>query len=141
MGFVEALLLCVFGGGGAFLIALGALILAPLYGWRSVEVEAECVDTIERNVEFGSAGDRTVFPGARKPVYRYYYNGVRCTASPMLTSNRPGYHPERGWCTIRINPKHPERVYSSERRFAAAILMGIGACWIAAAVLVGLLVP
>ncbi|MDO4619336.1 MAG: hypothetical protein Q4B09_01830 [Lachnospiraceae bacterium] len=69
-------------------------------------------------------------PDTKRPVYKYWYNGQYYTSAPMLRSNRKGYRPEYGKCRIRINPDHPEKVYSSERKYAAIILILIGSLYL-----------
>lgn len=138
---VRTILLAVFLFGGILLVLLGILIWRRLWGGNSVEVEAECIDLNVHTATLGFSTDRTYFPNSKRPVYRYYYEGRQYIASPRLSSNRPGYNPELGRCTIRINPKHPQKVYSPERKSAAIILIGIGAAWIAVAVLLAALLP
>lgn len=136
---VGLILLAVFSFGGGFLILLGLLIWRRL--WDSGSVEAECVDLGEHTQVLGVGSDRTYMPRAKRPVYRYFYQGRQYTASPLLSSNRPGYRPKLGHCTIRIHPKHPEKVYSPERKFAALILIGVGSLWLAIAALTAAILP
>lgn len=138
---LKVILLSVFFFGGAFMILLGSLIGRRLRDSGSVEVEAECIDLGVHTAVIGTGTDKTRFPGARCPRYRYTYRGKQYVSGPKLASNRPGYQPALGRCTIRINPGHPEKVYSPERRFAALLLIGIGAAWIAMAALCAVLLP
>jgi len=131
---VKTILLSVFFIGGVLLVLLGILIWRKLWGNRSVEVEAECIDVDIHTEAIGTGIDRTYFPNAKRPVYQYYYEGRQYTSSPLLASNRPGYKPAQGYCIIRINPKHPEKIYSPERKFVALILIIIGVAWIFVAV-------
>lgn len=124
------------GALGLFMLLLGLWILSPLWGFRSVEVEAECVAVQTGTASLGKRPDKTYYPDSKLPVYRYTYQGETYQSSPLLTSNRRGYKPKEGPCTVRINPMHPERVYSSERKFAAAILLSIGAIWIVLAIFI-----
>ena len=64
--------------GGAILILLGILILLPLYGWRSVRVEAECISV------------DVIYHYSKRPVYRYCYDGKKYESGPLMTSNRCG---------------------------------------------------
>lgn len=125
-------LLILFPLAGTILIIAGILTISRLYGKRSVEVDAECLGVNIKDVHMGiGAGyEHTVYHNTKNPVYRYYYNGKEYISSPLLSSNRPGYHPETGYCKIRINPNKPQKVYSSERKFAGAILIIVGAGWL-----------
>lgn len=133
-----AFLLILFPVGGIILTIAGILIISRLYGKRSVEVDAECLGVNIKDVHMGSSpnDDQTIYHNTQTPVYRYTYQGKQYTSSPLLSSNRPGYHPETGYCKIRINPNKPEKVYSSERKFAGVILMIIGVSWVLVPVLV-----
>lgn len=135
-------LFMIFTGGGILLLTVGILIISRLYGKRSVEVDAECLDVDIHDVHMSSLSthDHTVYRNTKNPVYRYYYNGKEYTSSPLLRSNRPGYHPQVGHCKIRINPDKPEIVYSSERKFAGAILIIIGASWLCVPILIPFLI-
>lgn len=138
---IKTLLLSAFLLGGALLILLGLLIWRRLWDCGSVEVPAECVDLNIHTEMLGTVSDRTYFPNSRRPVYRYRYEGQEYCSSPLLSSNRSGYEPALGRCTIRINPEHPEKVYSPERKFAALVLIGIGSMWIVVAALALILLP
>ncbi len=124
------LIFAIFTVIGAFLLWLGIFIIARMYGRHSVEVEAECIEVEVATVRMGSVGDRSYMPNTKRPVYRYYYEGQQYTSAPLLRSNRPGYRPEPGPCTIRINPAKPHKVYSPERKFAGGILIAIGAVYL-----------
>ncbi len=127
----DMLVFAIFFVLGIFLIGLGIWIQARAYGRHSVEVDAECVEVEESDYKTSAdPADYTYMKDAKRPVYRYWYQGQYYTSAPMLRSNRPGYHPQLGACKIRINPDHPERVYSSERKFASIILIGIGSLYI-----------
>lgn len=128
---IGAVLFGVFLLVGGFLILLGVLIWRKLWNGCSVEVEAECIDIGLHTEALGTGPERTYFPNAKRPVYRYVYQGRRYESGPKLSSNRRGYQPELGRCTIRIDAKHPEKVYSPERKFAALILISIGVLWLA----------
>lgn len=138
---IKAILLSVFGIGGVMMVLLGILIWRKLWGDNSVEVAAECIDRNAHTAVIGMGMDRTYYPDAKKPKYRYWYGGKEYISGPVLASNRPGYQPQPGRCTIRIDPNHPERVYSPERKFAALILIAIGVIWLLVAVLMGILLP
>ncbi len=130
-------LLFVFTAVGVLLIGLGTWIHRRMYGKHSVEVRAECIDV---NVEDYQSGfkpeDYTYYKNTNRPVYKYTYDGKEYISQPFLQSNRPGYNPQTGPCTIRINPDHPERVYSTERKYAAMILDGIGIVYLVIALIV-----
>lgn len=138
---VKTLLLIGFFLGGILMILLGFLIWRRLWDCGSVEVDAECIDVHQQTVALGTGSDRTFIPNAKRPVYRYYYEGKHYTASPLLASNRPGYAPVPGACKVRINRKHPEKIYSPERRFAARILIAIGAMWVVIAGVLAVILP
>ncbi len=138
---IKTILLSVFAGGGMMMVLIGILIWRRLWGNNSVEVAAECIDRNAHTAVIGMGMDRTYYPNAKKPIYRYWYAGKEYISGPLLASNRPGYQPKLGRCTIRINPNHPERVYSPERKFAALILISIGVMWLLAAVLMAVLLP
>lgn len=123
-------------GLGVMLILLGIWLVARMYGRHSVEVDAECIDISSKTVSCGIQ-PRTYYLNAKAPVYRYWFRGAAYLGQPLLRSNRPGYRPKLGPCKIRINPKHPEKVYSTERKYAAGILIGIGVFYL---VLVGVVV-
>ncbi len=132
------LILIIFTVLGIFLIGLGIGIQRRAYGKHSVEVEAECIEVMREDYKTGvSTSDSTYLHNAALPVYRYWYNGQYYTSSPLLRSNRRGYRPQLGKCMIRINPDHPERVYSSERKFAAAILIFIGSIYLLMVLIMG----
>ncbi len=116
---------------GLFLIGLGVWIQRRAYGKHSVEVKAECIEVIHEDYKTSiDPTDYTYLRDARRPVYRYWYNGQYYTSAPLLRSNRRGYRPMTGKCRIRIHPDHPERVYSPERKFASGILILIGSVYI-----------
>lgn len=138
---VKTVLLAAFFFVGALLVLLGVLIWRKLWNCCSVEVEAECIDLGLHTETIGVSPDRTHFYGAKRPVYRYYYEGKRYESGPRLSSNRRGYRPELGSCTIRIDPNHPEKVYSPERRYAALMLILIGAMWLVLAGLTAFVLP
>ncbi len=124
-------LLLLFLALGVFLILLGIWVVARMYGTHSAEVEAECIDISTETVRMGTGpGDYTYFKDAKAPVYRYRYNGVVYTSQPILRSNRRGYRPTPGPARIRINPDHPERVYSPERKYVRIILVSIGGAYV-----------
>ncbi|MCD8190061.1 MAG: DUF3592 domain-containing protein [Clostridiales bacterium] len=128
VGYVLLLLFLVLG---AFLILLGVWVVARMYGNHSTEVEAECIDISIETVRMGTGpGEYTYFKDAKAPVYRYQYNGVVYTSQPILRSNRRGYRPVPGPTRIRINPEHPERVYSPERKYVRVILVGVGSAYV-----------
>ncbi|MCD7822157.1 MAG: DUF3592 domain-containing protein [Clostridiales bacterium] len=130
------LLLLPFFVLGVFLILLGVWIGARMYGKHSVEVDAECVDVSTETVRMGTGpGDYTYYKDARLPVYRYRYNGVMYTSQPVLRSNRRGYRPALGPTTIRVNPEHPERVYSPERKYVRILLVSIGGAYVVLSVI------
>ncbi len=127
MEWIFVLIVSIFVIIGMFLIGLGIWIDRRAYGKHSVEVEAECIHVEHEDYRTGvGVSDSTYLHDAKLPVYRYWYNGQYYTSTPMLRSNRRGYNPQLGKCRIRINPDHPEKVYSSERKFASRILIGIG---------------
>lgn len=133
-------LVLVFAVLGVALVVAGIWIIARMYGKHAVEVEAECVDVAVGTLEMGSSpGEKTCFWKVKRPHYRYYYEGTVYCSQPLLQSNRPGYHPQKGPCTIRINPDHPERVYSSERKFAGGILIVIGSGYLLMLLILALL--
>lgn len=135
-------LIILFPVGGIILLIAGILIISRLHGNRSVEVEAECLGVDIRDIQIGTnPSDRTTYHNAKRPIYRYSYHGQEYVSSPLLSSNRPGYHPKPGFCKIRINPDKPEKVYSSERKFAGTILIIIGISWILVTILVVFLTP
>ncbi|MCD8147269.1 MAG: DUF3592 domain-containing protein [Clostridiales bacterium] len=116
---------------GILLILLGVWLVARMYGSHSTEVEAECIDISIETVRMGTGpGEYTYFKDAKAPVYRYRYNGVVYTSQPLLRSNRRGYRPVSGPARIRINPEHPERVYSPERKYVRVILVSIGGAYV-----------
>ena len=127
------ILMGVFLGGGLLLIVIGLVLILRMYGSKSVAVEAWCVEVTSKTEVMGTGTDRIYIHNAKKPVYRYYYNGQEYISSPLLSSNRKKYRPEPGPCVIRIHPDHPRRVYSPERKFAGGILIGVGVIWIGAA--------
>lgn len=134
----EAALLTLFFLGGILLILLGFLIWRRLWDSGSVEVDAQCIDA---PLKKGAPSDRIRIPGARRPVYHYCYAGKYYAASPLLAANRPGYDPVFGCCKVRINRKHPEKMYSPERKTVALILITVGLIWIGIAVLVAVILP
>lgn len=112
------------------MIIAGIHTIGKLNDKHSAEIEAECIGIEVKDVCIGNEpGDRTRYKDTRRPIYRYHYKGKEYTSSPMIASNRPGYKVEKGYCKIRINPKHPETVYSPERRMVGIILICIGAVW------------
>lgn len=117
---------------GIAFIVVGIWITARMFGKHSVEVKAECIDIIQHNAvhEDIRPGRQTTYVGAKVPVYHYWYKGKEYTSRPTLVSNRPGYHPQLGPCTIRINPAHPEKVYSTERKSITGIFLFIGILYI-----------
>ena len=137
---VKWILVSVFLVGGIALVLLGWLIWRKLWGNHSVQVQAMCVGVNVSTVRTGVGLQHTHYQGAKRPVYEYEYQGIKYTGSPLMVSNRKGYRPEPGPCTIRINPKHPERVYSSERKFAALVLIFVGSGWVVAAALMAWLI-
>lgn len=131
------LLLLIFPVGGVIMVIAGILTITRLYGNRSVEVDAECIGITVRDMQMGlTPGERTTYHNTKRPRYRYFYEGKEYISSPLLSSNRPGYRPETGYCKIRINPSKPEKVYSSERKFAGIILISIGSSWLLVTILV-----
>lgn len=138
---IRIILLSLFFFGGILLILLGFFIWYRLWNCGSVEVDAECIDVCRETIALGGGSDRTWFPNTTRPVYHYYYEGKDYTSSPLLASNRPGYAPALGHCKVRINRKHPEKLYSPERKFAALILISVGGVWIVAAVMLAILLP
>lgn len=120
------------------LVLISLWLLSPFFGIGSVRVKAECIRVDTGTAKVGTQpGEETFFLRAKRPVYRYTYAGKEYESSPLLTSNRPGYKPGTGETEIYIHPKHPERVYSSERRAAAAILLIVAAMFIAAITFAG----
>ncbi len=125
------ILFALFALVGIFLIGLGIWIQARAYGRHSVEVEAECIEIEESDYKDRTDPQNPVYMrNVKQPVYRYWYQSQYYTSAPVLKSNRPGYRPKLGPCKIRINPDHPERVYSSERKTAAVILIAIGCLYL-----------
>lgn len=116
---------------GGLLIAIGVRLLVCMYGRRSVEVDAECIDISSKTVHVG-AFPSTKYHNTKAPVYRYRYQGQEYISQPVLRSNRPGYHPKTGPCRIRIDRRHPEKVFSSERKAVAGLLIGMGILYIIA---------
>lgn len=109
----------------------GIRMILVLYGRNSIEVEAKCIRVDVRDEVIHRVGNQHVrYKNVKVPTYEYYYEGKKYVASPLLHSNRSGYMPEEGYCRIFINPKHPDKVYSTERRMAGGILIGIGILWI-----------
>lgn len=106
--------LSIFLFGGLAMIIGGILVISRLYGNRSYEADAEC--TIPN----------AFYPNPQRPIYRYTYNGKEYKSSPVTVSNRPRYRPVPGPCKIRINPHHPEIIYSAERKFSGTILIFLG---------------
>lgn len=123
------ILISVFIVGGLLLIVLALWIWSKLWGKGSVQIDAECLDINVHTAKTGTGINRTYFRNAKKPVYRYYYNGQEYISSPLLSSNRQGYQPETGYCKIWIHPRHPNKVYSYERKAVALILIFIGTLW------------
>ena len=134
-------LLGVFFGLGALMVVLGVLIWRKLWDNQSVQVPAQCIDVQNYTQTMGMGYDKKHFYHVKKPVYRYYYQGQQYVSSPLLASNRPGYNPTPGPCVIRIDPKNPGKVYSPERKFAAIIVIAVGAVWILVALLGLALLP
>ncbi len=122
MAFIMIIFLVV----GIFLLVLGIMIRQRMYGKHSVAIDAICIEVEENDVKTNDG----IMYGAKRPLYRYEYNGKQYTSSPSLQSDRTEYQPKLGKCRIRINPNHPERVYSTERRFVSDILIGIGTAYI-----------
>lgn len=114
---------------GIILIGIGIVLLAQMYGPWSTKVDAECIDVSGKSVSLG-VFPRTHYRNTKAPMYRYWYGGKEYLGQPLLRSNRPGYHPKLGPCEIRINSKHPEKVYSSERKSVAGMMIGIGALYL-----------
>lgn len=115
-----------------FVLGVGMIVgavhmIRVLHGHGAVEVEARCiyVETKDEMVK-GVGNQHYRFLNVKIPTYEYYYEGKRYVSEPMLHSNRPGYQPQEGPCRIFINPRQPQKVYSSERKAAGMILSGIG---------------
>ena len=125
---------------GGLLIAIGIGLLIRMYGRRSVEVDAECIDISSKTVHVG-AFPSTKYHNTNVPVYRYRYQGQEYISQPVLRSNRPGYHPKTGPCRIRIDRRHPEKVFSSERKAVAGLLIGMGSLYIVAMVVAVRVLP
>lgn len=121
-------LLIIFGSIGILLIIIGVVMLVHIY-FSSVVVDAECINISSSTVSIG-AFPRTHYRNAKAPVYRYRYESREYVSSPIMRSNRPGYRPRLGMCKIRIGRKHPDRVFSSEQKPVAALLIGIGALYL-----------
>lgn len=116
---------------GVAIIILGIGLLTQMYGRNSIEVDAECVDVSVRDVTMGAL-PRTRYRNTKAPVYRYQFQGREYIGQPILRSNRPGYRPKIGPCRIRIDRRHPEKVFSSERKAVAGLLIGMGVLYIIA---------
>lgn len=125
---------------GGLLIVISIGLLIRMYGRRSVEVDAECIDISSKTVHVG-AFPSTKYRNTKAPVYRYRYQGKEYISQPVLRSNRPGYHPKTGPCRIRIDRRHPEKVFSSERKAVAGLLIGMGSLYIVAMVVAVRVLP
>lgn len=136
----QNILLGLFFGIGIILILLGIWFVARMYGRHSIEMDAECIDISSETTGYG-VFPRTYSLNAKAPVYRYWFRGTAYIGQPLLRSNRPGYRPKLGPCKIRINPKHPERVYSSERKHVAGIMIGIGLLYLVLVVVAVWILP
>lgn len=136
----QHILLGLFFGAGIFLILLGIWFVARMYGRHSIEVDAECIDIPSETVGYG-VFPRTYHLNAKAPVYRYWFRGTIHIGQPLLRSNRLCYRPKLGHCKIRINPQHPEKVYSPERKHVAGIMIGIGVLYLALVVVAVWILP
>lgn len=125
---------------GGLLIAIGVRLLVRMYGRRSVAVDAECIDVSSKTVHVG-AFPSTKYRNTKAPVYRYRYQGKEYISQPVLRSNRPGYRPKTGPCRIRIDRRHPEKVFSSERKAVVGLLIGMGSLYIVAMVVAVRVLP
>ena len=124
---------------GIGLIGLGIWILAKMYGRHSVEVDAECVDISSKTVYWGIWPHRHHL-NTKVPTYHYWYSGKEYIGQSTLRSGRSGYRPKLGPCKIRINTEHPERIYSTERKAAAAILILVGSIYLIVVVVANFLI-
>lgn len=124
---------------GIGLIWLGIWLVTRMYGKHSVEISAECIDINIHDSYHETRDDdgltTVVVKDLKLPIYRYWYHGKEYVSQPILASNRKGYKPQLGKCYIRINPAHPERIYSTERKAAAKLLVGIGIMYLAIVVI------
>ena len=136
------LLLGLFVLFGIAFIGIGIWVMVRMYGKHSVEVDAECVDISVTTETTGvRPADYTHYMNVKRPVYRYWYDGKQYEGMPFLSSNRPGYRPTLGPCKIRINPDFPQKIYSSERKFVAALFIGIGLLYVAISVVAAYVAP
>ena len=136
----QHILSALFLGAGIILVLFGIWFVARMYGRHSIEVDAECIDISSETTGYG-VFPRTYYLNAKAPVYRYWFRGTAYIGQPLLRSNRPGYRPKLGPCKILINPKHPERVYSSERKHVAGIMIGIGLLYLVLVVVAVWILP
>lgn len=132
-------LLIIFGSLGILLIIFGVAMLAHIY-FSSVVVDAECINISSSTVSIGTF-PRTHYRDAKAPVYRYRYDNREYVSSPIMRSNRPGYRPRLGMCKIRISRKHPDKVFSSEQKLAAALLIGMGALYLGVEAAAAMVLP
>lgn len=115
---------------GAFLITgitlcvISAVISqqAQQYIW----IDAVCIGVETRDIEMGINIDSMIFKNVKRPIYRYTFNGIEYTASPLVGSNKKDYNPQESPCRIQINPMRPGKVRSSESNQASNILLGLG---------------
>lgn len=132
-------LLIIFSSIGILLIIAGIGVLVRMYRSSAV-VDAECIEVRSEAVAVG-AFPRTYYRDAKTPVYRYRYEGREYVGSPFLQSNRPGFHPQLGPCKVRISRKNPEKVFSSERKPVAVLLIGMGILYLIAVAVAAMVAP